>query len=147
MCVERACGDPRSPVHGRGSDLCDGSRQVWTVVVAMADDSLTHWAAREPHQTRTDAETVAVRRSSDLDRGRATGTKKRNTWSENAEPRLSRAAHHTTVMLDEPQHVGYPQARTSVNQSLSLTVSDVCRESADERFEATSRVAEVGLEV
>lgn len=121
MCVERACGDPRSPVHGRGSDLCDGSRQVWTVVVAMADDSLTHWAAREPHQTRTDAETVAVRRSSDLDRGRATGTKKRNTWSENAEPRLLRAIHHTTTHDRRASTHGLP---TITHQCQPIAVVD-----------------------
>ena len=50
-------------------------------------------------------------------------------------------------MLDEPQHMGYPQSRTSVNKSLSLTVSDVCRESANERFEATPSADKVGLEV
>ena len=43
--------------------------------------------------------------------------------------------------------MGYPQSRTSVKKLLSLTVLEVCRESLDERFEATPSADKVGLEV
>ena len=63
--------------------------------------------------------------SSDVDRGRQRALK----TSYHGQKTLSRGFHEPCIIalhiLDELQHMGYPQSRTSVNKLLSLTVLDV----------------------
>ena len=104
----KRCQVFRSFTPDRGSDQSYGFRRVCAVVVMMTDDGMAHWAAREPHQTRNDADTVAVRRFVRRRPRPPTGTKNVISWSENAEPRLSRAVHHSTTHTRRASTHGLP---------------------------------------